>query len=149
MAARALSTGAPTSPSMSQGQRAAGEATDTKSERDALDKASLVFVRNNTASATAPRPQESSPPIDLGISLAPGTRLRARFESCVSTAVQTPVVAVIEYNYEQNGEIVVPAGAKAFGRIAVLSADFGYQICRFGQSVISDHNQIGTASEVR
>ena len=43
-----------------------------------------------------------------------------RFESCVSTAVQTPVVAVIEYNYEQNGEIVVPAGAKAFGRMEAV-----------------------------
>ena len=82
--------GAPPPLSMSQGQRATGEATDTKSERDALDKASLVFVRNNTASATAPRPQESSPSIDLGIGLAPGTRLRARLESASAQRSRRP-----------------------------------------------------------
>ena len=29
-----------------------------------------------------------------------------------STAVRTPVIAVIEHNYEQNGEIAIPAGSK-------------------------------------
>ena len=46
-----------------------------------------------------------------------GTRLMARLESAVSTAVKEPVVAVIEYNYERDGEIVVPAGAKAVGQL--------------------------------
>jgi hypothetical protein len=31
--------------------------------------------------------------------------------------VRTPVLAVIEYNYERDGEIIVPAGAKALGQI--------------------------------
>jgi hypothetical protein len=44
-------------------------------------------------------------------------RLRARLESAASTAVRTPVLAVIEYNYEREGEIIVPAGAKAVGYI--------------------------------
>jgi hypothetical protein len=43
--------------------------------------------------------------------------LRARLESAASTAVRTPVLAVIEYNYEREGEIIVPAGAKAVGHI--------------------------------
>ena len=88
--------GAPLATSGSQPPATTAEAAETKSQRDALDKASLVFVRNNTASATAPRPQDNTLAIDLGIGLAPGTRLRARLESAASTAVQTPVVAVIE-----------------------------------------------------
>ncbi|MGA7793962.1 MAG: hypothetical protein WCA19_13065, partial [Candidatus Acidiferrales bacterium] len=54
---------------------------------------------------------------ELGLGLATGTRLRARLESAASTAVRTPVLAVIEYNYERDGEIIVPAGAKAVGHI--------------------------------
>ena len=54
---------------------------------------------------------------ELGLGLATGTRLRARLESAASTAVRTPVLAVIEYNYERDGEIIVPAGARAVGHI--------------------------------
>ena len=49
--------------------------------------------------------------------LPPGTRLVARLESAVSTGVKEPVVAVIEYNFEREGEIAVPAGAKAIGQL--------------------------------
>jgi hypothetical protein len=49
--------------------------------------------------------------------LPPGTRLVARLESAVSTGLKEPVVAVIEYNFEREGEIVVPAGAKAIGQL--------------------------------
>ena len=54
---------------------------------------------------------------DLLTLLPPGTRLVARLESAVSTGVKEPVVAVIEYNFEREGEIVVPAGAKAIGQL--------------------------------
>ena len=103
------------------------DATQLRSEHDALDKASLVFVRNNTSSAANQRQQDLTAPIEFGIGLAPGTRLRARLESAVNTAVRTPVVAVIEYNYEQNGEIVIPAGSKAFGQSAQEEVAEGYQ----------------------
>ena len=46
-----------------------------------------------------------------------GSRLVARLQSAVSTAVKAPVVAAIEYNYERDGEIIIPAGAKAFGEL--------------------------------
>ncbi len=118
------------------------EATETKSERDILDKASLVFVRNNTASAATPRSQDNSNPIELGVGLAPGTRLRARLESTASTAVQTPVVAVIEYNYERNGQIVVPAGAKAVGRLEAADRS-GYIAVRFDSLLLPDGSSIG------
>ncbi|HEX7289382.1 MAG TPA: TrbI/VirB10 family protein [Candidatus Angelobacter sp.] len=126
---------------LAHGQAIPSETTETKNERDALDKASLVFVRNNTAPAVAPRPPESRPRIDLGIGLAPGTRLRAKLESAVSTAVQAPVVAVIEYNYEQNGEIVVPAGAKAFGRLEAADR-CGYIAVRFDSLMLPDGSSI-------
>jgi hypothetical protein len=133
--------GAPPATSVSQGPASTVEGAAIKSERDALDKASLVFVRNNAASATAPRPQENSPTIDLGIGLTPGTQLRARLESAASTAVQMPVVAVIEYNYEQNGEIVVPAGAKAFGRLEAADRS-GYIAVRFDSLMLPDGSSI-------
>ena len=50
-----------------------------------------------------------------------GTRLVARLQNSVSSAVKTPVVAVIEYNYEQGGEILIPAGAKAIGQLVQAS----------------------------
>ncbi len=128
-------------PSVAQEQVTAHETTETKTERDALDKASLVFVRNTTASAAPPRPQESSPAIDFGIGLAPGTRLRARLESAASTAVQTPVVAVIEYNYEQNGEIAIPAGAKVFGRLETADRS-GYIAVHFDSLMLPDGSSI-------
>jgi hypothetical protein len=41
----------------------------------------------------------------------------ARLQAAASTAVKAPVVAAVEYNYERDGEIVVPAGTKAFGEL--------------------------------
>jgi len=36
----------------------------------------------------------------------------------VSSAAKAPVVAVIEYNYQQDGELIVPAGSKAYGELS-------------------------------
>jgi hypothetical protein len=41
----------------------------------------------------------------------------ARLQTAASSAVKTPVIAVIEYNYERDGEIVIPAGTKAIGQM--------------------------------
>jgi hypothetical protein len=115
----------------------ASDANQIRNEHDALDKPSLVFVRNNTSTGPNQRPQDAATPIDFSIGLAPGTRLRARLESAVNTAVRTPVVAIIEYNYEQNGGIVIPAGAKAFGHLE--SADrSGYIGIRFDSLTMPD-----------
>ena len=83
-----------------------------------MEKSSLIYVRNVSAnSASAQARDINDPAPELGLGLASGTRLRARLESAASTAVRTPVLAVIEYNYERDGEIIVPAGAKAVGHI--------------------------------
>ncbi len=90
-----------------------------KAEREAMEKSSLIYVRNVSAgsASTQVRAILNDPASELGLGLATGTRLRARLESAASTAVRTPVLAVIEYNYERDGEIIVPAGAKAVGHI--------------------------------
>jgi hypothetical protein len=88
----------------------------SKAEREALEKSSVAYVRNVSASqGGSQKSANSEPGIDLG--LPTGSRLRARLESAASTAIRTPVLAVIEYNYEREGEIIVPAGAKAAGHI--------------------------------
>jgi type IV secretory pathway VirB10-like protein len=88
----------------------------SKAEREEMEKSSLMYVRKISTGSTGHQTVSAATPA-LGLGLAAGTRLRARLESAVTTAVRAPVLAVIEYNYEQNGEIVVPAGAKAVGQI--------------------------------
>ena len=114
---------------------------NTGGERDSLDKASLVFVKNASASAQVSRAQNAVIAPDMSIGLAPGTRLRARLEAAVSTAVRTPVVAVIEYNYEENGEIMVPAGAKAFGHLEAADRS-GYLGIRFDSLLMPDGSTV-------
>src|SRR6266404_4409829 len=74
-----------------------------ESESGDLKKPSLVFAR----SAESARVNGSSKPASaefgadsLITELPPGTRLVARLESAVNSAISTPVVAGIEYNYE-------------------------------------------------
>lgn len=94
-------------------------APPSPAKQNELKKPSLVFVRavgtfpSSRVEAQPALLQESS----LGNLLPAGTRLVARLESPVSTAVAAPAVAVIEYNYERDGEIVVPAGARALGKL--------------------------------
>jgi hypothetical protein len=86
----------------------------TRVPQSGLEKSSLVFVR--TASATqsgSERREDPGAVPQYGLGLPTGTRLRARLESSASTAVRTPVLAVIEYNYERDGEIIVLAAAHA------------------------------------
>jgi len=95
--------------------------TPAHNEADALKKSSLVFVSNNSgASASVVRPVSMTAEPALLERRAPaplpnGSRLVARLQSAVSTAVKAPVVAAIEYNYEKDGEIIIPAGTKVFG----------------------------------
>src|SRR5260370_27548114 len=74
---------------------------------------------------------------ELGLGLATGTRLRARLESAASTAVRAPVLAVIEYNYERDGEIIVPAGAQAVGHIRDANRS-GYVDLQFDSLLMPD-----------
>lgn len=101
-------------------------------ESDAeLKKPSLVFVRAapNAKSAVSALRDE---PSGLAQLLPAGTRLVARLEAPVSSAVPAPVIAVIEYSYEHDGEVVLPAGTRVLGKLShVTSSGFvGFQFDR-------------------
>jgi hypothetical protein len=109
-----------------------------KAEREAMEKSSLIYVRNVPANSGSAQAREINDPApELGLGLAAGTRLRARLESAASTAVRTPVLAVIEYNYERDGEIIVPACAKAVGHIRNVDRS-GYIDIQFDSLLMPD-----------
>jgi hypothetical protein len=117
-----------------------GSSVDTagvnKTEREAMEKPSLIYVRKVSASLAGPQTANEEAP-ELGLGLASGTHLRARLESAASTAVRAPVLAVIQYNYEQAGEIIVPAGAKAVGHIRQANRS-GYVDLQFDSLLMPD-----------
>jgi hypothetical protein len=90
-------------------------------DSEPLKKSSLVFVRNTTSTAGQTGAAQQPAFIERkGAStlLPTGSRLVARLQTAVSSAVKVPAIAVIEYNYERDGEIVIPAGTKAIGQMA-------------------------------
>ncbi len=94
--------------------------------RKSLELPSLIFVNSSRpagANIAGPLPVKSTNALEAGplLSLPAGTRLWARLQSAITTAVAAPVVAMVEYNYEQDGTIVVPAGSKVFGKIEQAS----------------------------
>jgi Bacterial conjugation TrbI-like protein len=93
---------------------AQNQQTEKKAE-DALSLPSLVFTAHEQSAAHSGSVGQTIGPNNLG--LAPGYRVAARLESMASTAVHAPVVAVVEYNYERNGEVIIPAGARVVGKI--------------------------------
>jgi len=126
-------------PPYQAGSGAGAETPDLgKAEREAMEKSSLIYVRNVSANSGSAQAREINDPApELGLGLATGTRLRARLESAASTAVRTPVLAVIEYNYERAGETIVPAGAKAVGHIRTGDRS-GYVDIQFDSLLMPD-----------
>jgi hypothetical protein len=109
-----------------------------KTEREATEKTSLVYVRTVSAPQTESQSRDKIDLIpEIGLGLSTGTRLRARLESAASTAVRAPVLAVIEYTYEREGQIIVPAGAKAVGRIQEADRS-GYVRLEFESLIMPD-----------
>ena len=94
-----------------------------------------MFVRSTEIKPTL----RSNSPEDTEetLALAAGTRLVARLQTPVSSAVAAPVVAVIEYNYERNGQIVLAAGSKVFGRLTQVNPS-GYVGMQFSQVEMPD-----------
>ena len=118
----------------------AAEAPDIgKSEREAMEKSSLVYVRSISVPQANSRGEEMSanPAWEIGLGLAMGTRLRGRLESAASSAVRTPVLAVIEYNYERDGEIIVPAGTRVVGHLQDADRS-GYVRVQFDSMMMPD-----------
>jgi hypothetical protein len=89
----------------------------TQQSQNALKEASLVFVRAPTptqASNAAIRTSVDAGPV---LEMTPGARIEAKLETQISSAVQAPVVAVVEYTYAIGDRIVVPAGARVYGQL--------------------------------
>ena len=111
------------------------EPPSCKDQSSDLKKPSLVFVRSIEAKPaikpSVPDDEEES------LALPAGTRLVARLQTPVSSAAPAPVVAVVEYNYERDGQIVLPAGAKVFGRLAQVSPS-GYVGIQFDRVEMPD-----------
>ncbi len=122
----------------------AGSSADTtdvsKAEREAMEKPSLMYVRKISAGPAGPQIANEAT-AELGLGLATGTRLRARLDSAASTGIQSPVLAVIEYNYELGGEIIVPAGAKAVGHIRQANRS-GYVDLQFDTLLMPDGSSV-------
>ena len=123
-------------PSVGQGTTTPTPPSPSASDSTAdLKKPSLVFVRSTEIKPTL-RPN-SPEDTEETLALAAGTRLVARLQTPVSSAVAAPVVAVVEYNYERNGQIVLAAGAKVFGRLAQVNPS-GYVGIQFSQVEMPD-----------
>jgi type IV secretory pathway VirB10-like protein len=119
-------------------------ASEQPADRDQgadLKRPSLVFVRALDAKA-AIKPGRRDDEEET-LALPAGTRLVARLQAPVSSAVAAPVVAVVEYNYERNGQIVLPAGAKVFGRLAQVNPS-GHVGIQFNRVEMPD----GTADKI-
>ena len=120
-------------PTVGQGTTAPNPpSSDSNSE---LKKPSLVFVRS--AEAKSMMKLNSPEDTDEVLALAAGTRLVARLQTPVSSAVPTPVVAVVEYNYDRDGQIVLAAGSKVFGRLAQVNPS-GYMGIQFSRVEMPD-----------
>jgi Bacterial conjugation TrbI-like protein len=91
----------------------------TKAEEE-YGKSSLVFVAHGTATSTDASAR-LLPAID-NFGLGSGYHVAARLESMASTALQAPVTAVIEYNYARDGHVLIPAGARAVGKVSQADA---------------------------
>jgi type IV secretory pathway VirB10-like protein len=86
-----------------------------KKAKDALSQPSLVFTAHEQSVPHSGLESQTARPDNLG--LAPGYHVAARLESMATTAVHAPIVAVVEYNYERGGEVIIPAGTRVVGKI--------------------------------
>jgi hypothetical protein len=117
--------------------RNAAEENPEKSVENALAKPSLVFTAAESLKTAGAAGMDDLPMLDLGI----GSRLSARLASAVTSAVNQPVIALIEYNYEHDGVILVPAGSKAVGKL-VQADRSGYVQLHF------DHLEMPSGADV-
>lgn len=98
----------------------APSATSTRSQapqQNTLKEPSLIFVRSETqAPLTALRSSVGSEGVSV-LDMAPGSRIQAKLQTQISSAVQAPVVAIVEYTYAIGDRVIVPAGARVYGQL--------------------------------
>jgi hypothetical protein len=107
-------------------------APPVSNQKNPLDTMSLVFVHHAQKDSSG-MGAASIEPVSLRPAIAPksqefedlptGTRLIARLETPVSTAVTLPAVATVEYNYEDKDHtLLIPAGSRVFGKLEQADA---------------------------
>jgi hypothetical protein len=94
----------------------ANEQQTEKKDEEALSKPSLIFTAHQQTTTRSGGSTALKQIDNLG--LAPGYHVAARLEAMASTAVHAPVTATIEYNYERDGQVLIPAGTRAVGKIS-------------------------------
>jgi predicted regulator of Ras-like GTPase activity (Roadblock/LC7/MglB family) len=87
-------------------------------QQGTMKEPSIVFVRS-LVQGSAGTLSKASVDSDATprLNLTPGTRVEAKLETQISSAVLTPVVAVVEYTYAIGDRIVIPAGARVYGAL--------------------------------
>jgi type IV secretory pathway VirB10-like protein len=93
----------------------ASAATAQMQETNALKETSLVFVRTPDPGSSSHEDAGDHLPV---LQLQEGTRIEARLETQISSDLHAPVVAVVENTYAVGNTVLVPAGARIFGKLS-------------------------------
>jgi type IV secretory pathway VirB10-like protein len=131
-----------------------GETLQTQNQQqNALKEPSLIFVRAQTQAAGGGNSKDTRSDIDQPVlEITPGTRIQAKLETQISSAVSAPVVAVVEYTYAMGDQVVIPAGARVYGQLRQADRS-GYVDVKFDEIELLDGGQekidaIGTALDL-
>ena len=93
-------------------------AATSQAQQNSLKEPSIIFVQSLTQNQAGSTPRVNSGDDGAArLELTPGTRIQAKLETQISSAVQAPVVAVVEYTYAIGDRIIVPAGARVYGQL--------------------------------
>jgi type IV secretory pathway VirB10-like protein len=106
-------------------------------QQNALKEASLVFVKSSVqpsvGTVNSSQVETATPVLDL----TPGTRIEAKLETQVSSAMQAPVAAVVEYTYVLGDRVVIPAGARVYGQLQQADRS-GFVSIKFDEIELAD-----------
>ena len=108
-------------------------------EQEEYSKPSIIFVAHETNGPARSNLQLHAAPDNFG--LESGYHVAARLESMASTALHAPVTAVIEYNYERDGRVLIPAGSRAVGKITQADAS-GIMNIEFSSVELPDNGSL-------
>lgn len=87
-------------------------------QQNGLKEPSLVFVRSQVQNQAvgAVRADTTADTLPI-LDMAPGSRIQAKLQTQISSALQAPVVAIVEYTYAIGDRVIVPAGARVYGQL--------------------------------
>lgn len=94
------------------------ETAQSQSQQNTLKEPSLIFV-SSQIQGQGGTPVKTTVDDDGAprLELTPGTRIQAKLETQISSAVLAPVVAVVEYTYSIGDKVIIPAGARVYGAL--------------------------------